>query len=86
MIYLQRKPQYDPKMTFWEKVKSQISDIGNLSDHIDTAAAEKSIRGNIYFKGANVWILAFSIVIASVGLNVNSIPDNMNRIFPQKGF
>lgn len=74
MIYLQRKPQYDPKMTFWEKVKSQISDIGNLSDHIDTAAAEKSIRGNIYFKGANVWILAFSIVIASVGLNVNSIP------------
>ena len=61
-------------MTFWEKVKSQVSDIGNLSDHIDTAAAEKSIRGNIYFKGANVWILAFSIVIASVGLNVNSIP------------
>ena len=61
-------------MTFWEKVKSQISDIGNLSEHIDTAAAEKSIRGNIYFKGANVWILAFSIVIASVGLNVNSIP------------
>ena len=61
-------------MTFWEKVKSQISDIGNLSEHIDTAAAEKSIRGNIYFKGANFWILAFSIVIASVGLNVNSIP------------
>ncbi len=61
-------------MTFWEKVKTQLSDIGNLSGHIDTAAAEKSIRGNIYFKGANVWILAFSIVIASVGLNVNSIP------------
>ena len=51
-----------------------MASIANLSEHIDTAAAEKSIRGNIYFRGPNVWILAFSIVIASVGLNVNSIP------------
>lgn len=55
---------------FWE----QIKEIANLSDHVDTQAAQKSIRSNIYFKGANVWILAFSIIIASVGLNVNSIP------------
>ena len=37
----------------------------------DTAAA---IRKNVPFRGANVFILAFAIVIASVGLNVNSIP------------
>lgn len=61
-------------MSFWKKLTSQLSGIANLSEHIDTSAAEKSIRGNIYFKGPNVWILAFSIVIASVGLNVNSIP------------
>ncbi|MEF9930991.1 MAG: DUF389 domain-containing protein, partial [Bacteroidales bacterium] len=29
---------------------------------------------NIEFKGPNVWILIFAIFMASVGLNVNSIP------------
>ena len=46
----------------------------NLTGHIDTEAAERSIRNNIYFKGPNAWILAIAIIIASVGLNVNSIP------------
>ena len=61
-------------MSFWKNLQAQIRSITNLSDHIDIAAAEKSIRGSIYFKGPNVWILFFSIIIASVGLNVNSIP------------
>ena len=46
----------------------------NLNGHIDTAAAERSIRNNIEFKGPNAWILAVAVIIASVGLNVNSIP------------
>lgn len=46
----------------------------NITDYIDTSAAEKSIRNNIYFRGPNAWILAIAIIIASVGLNVNSIP------------
>ena len=45
-----------------------------LTDYIDTSAAEKSIRSNIYFRGPNAWILAIATIIASVGLNVNSIP------------
>lgn len=61
-------------MSFWNNIRNQISSIASLSDHIDTASAEKLIRSNIYFKGPNVWILVFSIIIASVGLNVNSIP------------
>lgn len=32
----------------------------------------ESVRKNITFKGANLWILASAIIIASVGLNVNS--------------
>ena len=44
----------------------------DLSNHIDTHAAELSIRSNVYFRGPTILILAFSIVIASVGLNVNS--------------
>ena len=46
----------------------------NLNDHIDTDAAERCIRSNIEFKGPNAWILAVAVIIASVGLNVNSIP------------
>lgn len=46
----------------------------NLGGHIDVDNAEKSIRNNIHFQGPNAWILAVAIIIASVGLNVNSIP------------
>lgn len=46
----------------------------NLEGYINTEAAEKYIRNNIYFRGPNAWILAIAIIIASVGLNVNSIP------------
>ena len=46
----------------------------HLSDEIDYENASTSIRKNIAFRGSNVFILACAIVIASVGLNVNSIP------------
>ncbi len=46
----------------------------NLSDYVDLEGAGLSIRKNVYFRGPNVFILACAIVIASVGLNVNSIP------------
>ena len=52
------------------RVKSTL----NLTDYIDTTLAEKSIRSNIYFRGPNAWILVIAMVIASIGLNVNSIP------------
>ena len=32
----------------------------------------EEIKSNISFKGANLWTLACAIIIASVGLNVNS--------------
>ena len=57
---------------FWNSLKSDIKAITNISDHIDIDAAARSIRSNVAFRGPNVWILAFSIIIASVGLNVNS--------------
>lgn len=59
-------------MSFFTKLKAELRTIANISDHIDTEAAARNIRGNIAFRGPNVWILAFSIIIASVGLNVNS--------------
>ena len=43
-----------------------------IYDQVDTEDAAQRIKSAIWFRGPNVWILAFSIVIASVGLNVNS--------------
>ncbi len=45
-----------------------------MSYHTDYQGASASIRNNIAFRGPNVFILACAIIIASVGLNVNSIP------------
>lgn len=45
-----------------------------MRDHVDLEVASVNIRSNIYFRGPNVFILACAIVIASVGLNLNSIP------------
>ena len=52
----------------------QLKNIVNFTDSIDILSAKNQIISNIEFKGSNVWILIFATVIASVGLNVNSIP------------
>lgn len=58
----------------WTKdyLQRTIRYYANIYDHIDAEGAARRIRKSIWFRGPNVWILAFSIVIASVGLNVNS--------------
>ena len=59
-------------MDFRDLLKRHLREITSIRDDLDTQAAAVNIRNNIYFKGPTVWILAFSIVIASVGLNINS--------------
>ena len=61
-------------MNIFKRLTEIIREVVNIDTHIDTDAAERSIRSNIEFKGPNAWILAVAIIIASVGLNVNSIP------------
>ena len=58
----------------WNKeyIRRSIRYYANIYDHIDTESAAERIKAGIWFRGPNVWILAFSIIIASVGLNVNS--------------
>ena len=46
----------------------------SLADYIDVQAADANIRNNIPFRGPTIYILFVAIVIASIGLNVNSIP------------
>ncbi|PKO96677.1 MAG: hypothetical protein CVU12_04380 [Bacteroidetes bacterium HGW-Bacteroidetes-7] len=55
-------------------ILEQFKSIVNFSDHIDIQGTTESIKKGIDFKGPNAWILFFAIIVASVGLNVNSIP------------
>ena len=58
----------------WDKnyIRRTFRYYANIYDHIDTDDAAQRIKSAIWFRGPNVWILAFAIIIASVGLNVNS--------------
>ncbi len=56
--------------TLWRRFLEFI----DLSDYIDVDAASESIKENVPFRGPNIVILFCAIMIASVGLNVNSIP------------
>lgn len=72
LIFVAGPVKFITDMQIFARLKKFILETVQISDHIDTVAAAGNIRNNIYFRGPNVWILAFSILIASVGLNVNS--------------
>ena len=57
-------------VNLWQRLLKLI----DLSEHIDVEAGSASIKDNVAFRGPNIVILFCAIVIASVGLNVNSIP------------
>ena len=60
-------------MVTWDDIKRQFRDIAFIhKSEMDSTDAVRRIRDGIWFRGANVWILVFAIVLASVGLNVNS--------------
>lgn len=49
-----------------------IRAISRLNEDTDVEATLTSIHKAVEFRGVNIWILAFAIIVASVGLNVNS--------------
>lgn len=52
----------------WEGIKS----LGHIHESTDVDATTLSIQKSVNFRGVNLWLLGFAIIIASVGLNVNS--------------
>ena len=56
----------------FEYLKILVKRYIQIGAHVDTKDAAERIKSAIWFRGPNVWILAFAIVLASVGLNVNS--------------
>jgi uncharacterized hydrophobic protein (TIGR00271 family) len=58
---------------FWINAKEMLRDRLSLTeDKADDDVIDERIRGEIHMKGTNLWILMFAILVASVGLNVNS--------------
>ena len=53
---------------FWQGVLN----FTHLREDTDYESTIESISNSVGFRGVNVWILAFAIIVASVGLNVNS--------------
>ena len=44
------------------------------SDKEDSSIIVDNIKSGVEFKGTNLWILIFAVFVASLGLNMNSIP------------
>lgn len=56
----------------WRSLKILVRETLLIKDNAHPLETIESIKKDIEFKGYNVWILVFSILIASIGLNVNS--------------
>ncbi len=52
----------------------QIREIANINGYFDFKITSDNIKKGIEFKGPLAWILIFAVIIASAGLNINSIP------------
>lgn len=60
-------------MNFFRYLKSFFRERFNLDDDkADEQLIVETIKKDVHFKGPNLWALIFAILIASIGLNVNS--------------
>lgn len=57
--------------SIWKEIKSYFNVTEDLVPQLD---AEQSIRAGVSFKGSQLLVLIFAIIIASLGLNTDSVP------------
>lgn len=67
-----KKSFRDKVSVLWHDVRLYLKALVDIDVDCDAQATIDNISRSVEFRGVNVWILAFAIVIASVGLNVNS--------------
>ena len=67
-----KKTFRDKVIVLWHDVRLYLKALVDIDVDCDAQATIDNISRSVEFRGVNVWILAFAIVIASVGLNVNS--------------
>ena len=65
---LEKPPSSGPDRPFG----SLLSRFDLTADQAEPEVIDASIRSGVPFRGTNLWLLIFAIVVASVGLNVNS--------------
>ena len=58
--------------TVWQSIKDFLNDLLDIRHDTDKKGTIEDIKGNISMKGHTAWVLIFSILIASIGLNVSS--------------
>ncbi len=58
---------------FFESLREYIPKLLTIRAGTDKEATAERIREGISIKGQTAWILVFSILIASIGLNVSSV-------------
>ena len=66
------EPQESKKQLFWRELKHYIKELIDLEADADPHTTIDNISNSVEFRGVNVWILVFAIVVASIGLNMNS--------------
>ena len=59
---------------FWQVAIDFIKELFNIRNSTDKDFTRQTILENIPFRGHTAWLLIFSVMIASVGLNANSTP------------
>ena len=65
----------DPTNNFngiWASIKQFIFEVLDIKQGTDRKGTIEDIKGNISMKGHTAWVLVFSILIASIGLNISS--------------
>ena len=68
-----RKPLRDQNLSeLWESTKEFFHDLVDLKDGMDQKGTIQNIQNNKRMKGANAWLLMCSIMVASLGLDLNS--------------
>lgn len=65
-------PSTEPPEPFGGLRRALLDRFDLTADQADHDVIDASIRSGVPFRGTNLWLLIFAIVVASVGLNVNS--------------
>ena len=71
---MKRKILINNFSNFFQSASEFLKDILAIKEGTDIAGTTESIKKDMVFRGPSVWILVASIFIASIGLNVGSIP------------
>ena len=56
----------------WAGIKHFLFELLDISQDTDRKGTIEDIKGNISMQGHTAWVLVFSILIASIGLNISS--------------